>query len=140
MATNKATISNMPAPGGAVQFKLAGANTTPIVVSATVSNVKRSVCGRPGYQCTKRIYRHYRCGGQKPGNLVLSNTTGDDIKIQNMSGAAQGLTGASIKGADSATSTVFMDVGGTVAAGTDVGVVIGGQVSLNSAKSFYFVE
>ncbi len=135
VATNTATISNMPAPGGAVQFKLAGANTTPIVVSATVSNVNdlsavaQAINAQSGSTGITAV-------ADKTGNLVLSNTTGEDIKIQNMSGAAQGLTGASIKGADSATSTVFMDVGGTVAAGTDVGVVIGGQVALNSAKSF----
>jgi flagellin len=135
LASNTATISNMPAPGGSVQFKLIGANASPITISATVSDPKdlsavaQAINAQSGSTQITAV-------ADKTGKLVLSNTTGDDIKIENLNSATQGLSGAQIVGADTASATTFMAVGGTVGAGTNVGVVIGGQIALNSANGF----
>jgi flagellin len=135
LASNTATISNMPAPGGSVQFKLMGANASPIVISATVSDVTdlsavaQAINAQSGSTQITAV-------ADKTGKLVLSNTTGDDIKIENLNSAAQGLSGAQIVGADTASATTFMAVGGVAGAGTNVGMVIGGQIALNSASGF----
>jgi flagellin len=65
----------------------------------------------------------------KSGNLVLTNATGDDIRIGNLSGAATGLTGATIQGADTGTAAVVIAAGPTVN-------TVGGSVKFNSANGF----
>jgi flagellin len=133
VGTNTATVSNVST--GPVQFKLMGANATPVVVSATIANtsdlapIAQAINAQSGTTGITAV-------ADKTGKLILSNTTGDDIKMQNLNIAGQGLSGAQITGGDTATTTVFLDVGGTPAAGTDVGAVIGGKVALNSAKGF----
>jgi flagellin len=106
-----------------------------VVVSATIANtsdlapIAQAINAQSGTTGITAV-------ADKTGKLILSNTTGDDIKMQNLNIAGQGLSGAQITGGDTATTTVFLDVGGTPAAGTDVGAVIGGKVALNSAKGF----
>jgi flagellin len=133
VATNTATMSGLLA--GTVQFNLMGANATPVAVSATIASTSdlgalaQAINAQSGSTGITAV-------ADKTGNIVLSNTSGDDIKIQNLNGAGVGLSGATIKGADTSTTITFLAVGGTAAAGTDLGVVIGGKVALNSAKGF----
>ena len=126
VATNTATISG--ATAGAVQFELMGANAAPIIISATVSSVSdlsgiaqaiNAQSGSTGITAT----------ADKSGNLVLSNTTGDDIRVGNLS-AAGGLVGATIKGAESTTATFGAGASATAVA------TVGGSVSFNSSSGF----
>jgi flagellin len=133
-ASNTATISGVTA--GSVQFQLVGSNAvaSPVTISATVSSasdlaaVAQAVNAQSG---TTGI----SASADKSGNLVLSNQTGDDIKVANLS-AAGGLTAATIRGAD-----VSAGVNGATQAfaafgsGGDVAVV-GGTVSFDSASGF----
>jgi flagellin len=126
--SNTATISAVLTTGS-VQFELLGANATPITISATVSNVSdlssvaQAINQQTGLTGITAV-------ADKVGKLVLTNTTGDDIKVGNLNGAALGLTGATIKGGN-ATTAVFA-AGGTATAVRTVG----GSVSFNSATSF----
>lgn len=127
-ATTTATIAGVTA--GAVSFQLVGANaaTSPVTISATVASasdlsaVAQAVNAQSGTTGITAV-------ADKSGNLVLSNTTGDDIKVGNKS-AAGGLTAATIKGAN-ATAVAFAATGG---AGDTA--VVGGQVSFDSNNGF----
>jgi len=124
--SNTATITGIAATGS-VQFELMGANSTPITISATVSNVSdlasiaQSINQQTGLTGITAV-------ADKVGKLVLTNTTGDDIKVGNLS-ATGGLVGATIQGADTTTAAVAIAVGPTVN-------TVGGSVSFNSSTSF----
>ena len=130
-ASTSATISGVTA--GAVTFQLVGANanTAPVTISATVSSgndlaaVAQAVNAQSG---TTNI----TATSDTSGNLVLSNANGDDIKVGNLNAAAEGLSTASIKGADTVTAAVSF---GAAGAGTDTAVV-GGSVAFDSATGF----
>ncbi len=147
-ASTTATISGVTA--GAVSFKLVGSNlstnsggtVTPhtVTISATVSDgqdlsaVAQAVNAQSG---TTGI----TATADKSGNLVLSNSTGDDIKVGNLSGAGVGLTGAKISEGDgtasapaAASQVTFTDGSGAGTAG-DVAIV-GGKVAFNSSSGF----
>jgi flagellin len=127
IASNTATISAVPLTGP-VQFELMGANATPITISATVGNtndlsaVAQAINSQTGST-------GITAAADKSGNLVLTNATGDDIRIGNLSGAATGLTGATIQGADTGTAAVVIAAGPTVN-------TVGGSVKFNSANGF----
>jgi flagellin len=130
-ATSTATLSGV-LQTGAISFRLVGANaaTAPVTISATISSVTdlssiaQAVNAQSGTTNVTAV-------ADKSGNLVLSDNAGNDIKIGNLSGAAAGLTGASIKGADTATTVAFAATGG---AGDTA--IVGGQVSFDSAQGF----
>jgi flagellin len=130
VATNTATISGVLAPG-AVQFELMGANTTPITISATVSSitdlagVAQAINSQTGTTGITAV-------ADKTGKLVLSNTTGDDIRVGNLS-AAGGLTGANIMGVDDTVAGAGTQF---AAAGAGAVATIGGSVTFNSSNGF----
>jgi flagellin len=125
--SNTATIKSVLTTG-AVQFELVGANTTAITISATVSNVNdlssvaQAINQQTGLTGITAV-------ADKVGKLVLTNTTGDDIKIGNLSGAGAGLTGATIQGGNATTTTFAV-------AGTNAVRTVGGSVTFNSSASF----
>ncbi len=130
-ATSTATISGFQQTG-AVSFQLVGANAaaSPVTISATISStsdlaaIAQAVNAQSG---TTNI----TATADKAGNLVLSDNAGDDIKVGNLSAAGAGLTGASIKGTDTATTVAFAATGG---AGDTA--IVGGAVSFDSASGF----
>jgi flagellin len=127
-ATSTATISGL-AQTGAVSFQLVGANSSAVTISATVSStsdlsaIAQAVNAQSG---TTNI----TATADKSGNLVLTDNAGNDIKVGNLSGAAAGLTGATIKGGN-ATTVAFAATGG---AGDTA--IVGGQVIADSANGF----
>ncbi|OGB32880.1 MAG: flagellin [Burkholderiales bacterium RIFCSPLOWO2_12_FULL_61_40] len=127
--TNKATITGVLQPGS-VQFELMGANATPITISATISSIT-DLSGIAQAINSQSGSTGITAAADKSGNLVLTNTTGDDIRIGNLSGAGAGLSGASIAGVDDAPAAVF----GDALSGTEVATV-GGSVTFNSSNGF----
>jgi flagellin len=129
--TNIATVSAVLA-AGSVQFELMGGNAFPITISATVADVRDlgSIATAINAQTTST---GITATADKIGNLVLSNTTGDDIRIGNLS-AAGGLTGATIAGAE-VDAVTKLPVTGTIG-GIDTVKTIGGSVTFNSSNSF----
>ena len=125
VATNTATIAGIAAPG-TIQFELMGSNGTPTTISATISNtsdlsaVAQAINAQTGNTSISAT-------ADKSGNLVLTNTTGDDIRVGNLSG----LTAATIKGVDDTPAVAF----GAPAGGTEVATV-GGSVIFNSSSGF----
>ena len=127
-ASTTATIAGVTA--GAVSFNLFGANSTAVVISATVASasdlsaVAAAVNAQSGTTNINAV-------ADKSGNLVLTDNQGNDIKIDNLSGAGAGLTGATIKG-----------VGATVAFGATSGAnsqdsaIVGGKVAFDSNNGF----
>ena len=128
VATNKATISGIVQPG-TVQFELMGANATPINISATVSNTSDLATVAQAINA-QTASTGITANADKSGNLVLTNTTGDDIRVGNLSGPLAGLTGASIVGVDNAPAGIFGDSAGNAVA------TIGGSVTFNSPNGF----
>lgn len=130
-ATTTATISGVQQTG-AISFQLVGQNAaaSPVTISATISSttdlaaIAQAVNAQSG---TTNI----TATADKAGNLVLSDNAGNDIKVGNLSAAAAGLTGASIKGGDTATTVAFVATG---AAGDTA--IVGGQVTFDSAQGF----
>lgn len=126
--TNTATISGVSV--GSVQFELMGSNATPVTISATVNNatdlstVAQAINSQTGITGITAV-------ADKTGKLVLTNNTGDDIRIGNLS-AAGGLTGATIEGATPAAAPVTI---GAAGGGSEVATV-GGSLSFNSANGF----
>jgi flagellin len=124
--TNTATIAAVPAPG-AVQFELMGANATPITIAATVSSVTdlsalaQAINGQTSSTGITAV-------SDMSGKLVLTNSTGEDIRIGNLS-TVGGLVGATIQGADTTTAAVVIAAGPTVN-------TVGGSVTFHSASSF----
>ena len=132
-ATTTATLSNAGATTGSFTFKLSGANaaTAPVTISATVSSATdlgsiaqavNAQSGTTGITATS----------DKSGKLVLTSASGDDIKIENTSGAAAGLTGFTVQGADTTTAAVTLGAAG----GGAEGVAIGGKLSFDSSSGF----
>jgi flagellin len=125
--SNTLTISGVQQTGS-VSFELKGANATVITIGATVSSltdlggIAQAINAQTGTTGITAI-------ANKSGDLVLTNTTGEDIRIGNLSAAALGLTGASIKGADTATTL-------TIGATPGADVTVGGSVTFNSSTSF----
>ncbi|HZV65132.1 MAG TPA: flagellin [Telluria sp.] len=143
-ASATATISGVSA--GAVSFKLVGSNVSTnsggtltdhtVTISATVSDSQdlsaiaqavNAQSGSTGITAT----------ADKSGHLVLSNSTGDDIKVGNLS-AAGGLTGASIQEGDGTAATPTTSAAATIAANGSVGdvAIVGGKVAFNSSSGF----
>ena len=126
-ATSTATIAGVTA--GAVSFQLVGQNAAPVTISATVSSptdlaaIAQAVNAQSG---TTNI----TATSDKSGNLVLSDNSGNDIKVGNLSGTGAGLTGATIKGGN-ATTVAFAATGG---AGDTA--IVGGKVDFDSANGF----
>ena len=126
-ATSTATIAGVTA--GAVSFRLVGQNAAPVTISATVSSttdlaaIAQAVNAQSG---TTNI----TATSDKSGNLVLTDNSGNDIKVGNLSGAGAGLTGAKIKGGN-ATLATFVATG---AAGDTA--IVGGKVDFDSANGF----
>ena len=135
VATTTATLRNVTA--GSVQFKMTGSNSTAIVVSATVANTSdlsalaQAINAQSGTTGITAV-------ADKTGNLVMTQSAGDDIKIENLNGPLQGLTGAVIVGAEAGTQVSFMETGGggTASPTNDLAVAIGGKVALNSSAGF----
>jgi flagellin len=128
-ASTTATISGVTA--GAVSFKLVGsnANASPVTISATVASATdlSAIAQAVNAQSSTT---NITATSDKAGNLVLTDNAGNDIKIQNMSGAGAGLTGATMKGGNATTATFVL-------AGTAGDIAIaGGQVTLDSASGF----
>ncbi|MES2297846.1 MAG: flagellin [Pseudomonadota bacterium] len=144
-ATATATLSGVTA--GAISFQLVGSNISTnnagtltdhtVTISATVSDSQdlsaiaqavNSQSGTTGISAT----------ADKSGNLVFKNSSGDDIKIGNGSGAAAGLTGAKIEEGD--TSIIGSNAGAqvTFAATANAGdtVIVGGRVSFSASSGF----
>jgi flagellin len=130
--TNKATISGVLQPGS-VQFELMGANATPITISATVSSIT-DLSGVAQAINSQTGSTAITATADKSGNLVLTNTTGDDIRVGNLSGVGAGLTGANILGVDDTAAGVGTQFGAALS-GTEV-ATIGGSVTFNSANGF----
>ena len=128
--TNKATISGVLLPGS-VQFELMGANATPITISATVSSIT-DLSGIAQAINSQSGSTSITATADKSGNLVLTNTTGDDIRIGNLS-VAGGLTGANIMGVDNTVAGVATQF---AAAGAGAVATIGGSVAFNSSSGF----
>jgi flagellin len=128
-ASTTATISGVDQVG-AVSFRLAGANTSAVTISATISSVTdlsaiaQAVNAQSGTTNITAV-------ADTSGNLVLSDNAGNDIKIGNLSGAAAGLTGAHVVGGDSG---LGIDLVATGAAGDSA--IVGGSVSFDSAQGF----
>jgi flagellin len=128
-ATSTATIAGVTA--GAVSFQLVGSNAaaSPVTISATVASASdlsalaQAVNAQSG---TTNI----TATADKSGNLVLTDNAGNDIKVGNLSGAAAGLTGATMKGGNATTATFIA----TGAAGDTI--IVGGSVVLDSASGF----
>lgn len=120
--SNIATITGVAV--GSVQFDLMGMNATPITISATVSSatdlaaIAQSINAQSGVT-------GITANADKVGNLVLSNTTGDDIRIGNLSAA---LSAATVKGADTVTAAVAFGATGVV--------TVGGSIKFNSSTGF----
>jgi len=130
-ATSTATISGLT-QSGAISFKLVGANdsASPVTISATISSTSdlSAIAQAVNAQSSTT---NITATSDKSGNLVLTDNAGNDIKIQNMSAASAGLTGATIKGGDTATAVTFA----ANAAAGDI-VIAGGQVTLDSKNGF----
>jgi flagellin len=130
-ASTTATISGL-ANTGAISFQLVGANAaaSPVTISATISStsnlsaIAQAVNAQSGTTNITAV-------ADTSGNLVLTDNAGNDIKVGNLSGAAAGLTGASIKGGDAATTVAFVATG---AAGDTA--IVGGKVDFDSAQGF----
>jgi flagellin len=131
--TNKATIYGL-VQTGSVQFELMGANTTPITISATVSSLT-DLSGMAQAINAQTGATNITATADKSGNLVLTNTTGDDIRVGNLSGALAGLTGATIVGVDDTVVGAGTTFGDATAATTSV-ATIGGSVTFNSSNGF----
>lgn len=127
--SNKATISGIQQVGS-VQFELMGANNTPIVISATISDV-RDLASVAQAVNSQTGATGITASSDKVGKLVLTNSTGDDIRVGNLGGASASLTGASIQGVDNAPAATI----GAAASGTEV-ATIGGSVTFNSSTGF----
>ena len=130
-ASTTATISGLQQTGS-ISFQLVGANAaaSPVTISATISStsdlsaIATAVNAQSG---TTNI----SATADTSGNLVLTDNAGNDIKVGNLSGAAAGLTGASITGGDTGTTVAFVATG---AAGDTA--IVGGQVSFDSPNGF----
>jgi flagellin len=131
--TNKATIYGL-VQTGSVQFELMGANATPITISATVSSLT-DLSGMAQAINSQTGSTNITATADKSGNLVLTNTTGDDIRVGNLSGAGAGLTGATIVGVDNTAVGAGTTFGDATAATTSV-ATIGGSVTFNSSNGF----
>ena len=122
-ATTTATISGVAL--GAVQFKLQGGNATPVTISATVSNtndlsaIAQAINAQSG---TTNI----TATADKSGNLVLTDTAGDDISIPDA--GTNGLVGASITGAGGPSPAAVLTSGGAA--------LIGGTVQFQASAGF----
>jgi len=129
-ASTKATLSGI-AQAGDVQFKLVGANaaTAPVTISATISDVNDLAAIAQAVNAQSST-TNITATSDKSGNLVLTDSAGNDIKIQNMSGAAAGLTGAKLKGADGVDQTLAV-----AASVGDIGIV-GGKVTMDSGSGY----
>jgi flagellin len=140
-ASTKATISGVTA--GAVQFTLNGANATAVTISATVSSatdlsaIAQAVNAQSG---TTNI----SATADKSGNLVLSDSSGNDIKVTNKTAAGVGLGTALMRGGDLRDATTGVVTGngtssaafgdGTVAGGA--AFVVGGDLQFSSAVGY----
>ena len=128
-ATTTATLSGVTA--GAISFKLTAGNSTAVTISATVSSASDLSAIAQAVNAQSSV-TNVTATADKSGNLVFTDNAGNDIKLQNLSGAAAGLTGATLKGADAAATAVTL----AAAAAAGDAATVGGQVSFDSASGF----
>ncbi|TFW29263.1 flagellin [Massilia arenosa] len=128
-AKTTATIANVAA--GAVSFKLSGANSSAVTISATVSDtnnlssVAQAINAQSG---TTNI----TATADSQGKLTLTDASGNDIKLENLgTDAAVGFGTATVTGSSGAASAALGAAGGGGA-----GAVVGGTVSFDSAQGF----
>ncbi len=123
-----------------MQFTLKGSNANAVTVSATVSDandlgaVAQAINAQSGTTNITAV-------ADKAGNLVLSNSVGDDIKVGNTT--TGGLENATMKGSKlrDATTGLTTGDGATVAfaagtAGAPNEVTVGGEVSFSASSGF----
>jgi flagellin len=129
-ATTTATISGL-AQTGAISFELVGGNAAaaPVTISATIASTSDLAAVATAINAQSGT-TNITAVADKSGNLVLTDNAGNDIKVGNLSAAAAGLTGATIKGAN-ATTVAFAATGG---AGDTA--IVGGQVTFDSPDGF----
>jgi flagellin len=129
----KATLSNVST--GSVQFKMIGANSEAITVSATVNSATDLAPLAQAINAQSEV-SGITATSDKSGNLFLTQADGHNIKIQNTT-TTGGLVGAKIVGADAASGVYFEpDTGGAPDATHDVAVAIGGTIDFNSSNGF----
>jgi flagellin len=120
-ASTTATISGV-LQTGSISFQLVGQNAaaSPVTISATISSttnlsaVAQAVNAQSGTTNITAV-------ADTQGNLVLTDNAGNDIKVGNLSGAAAGLTGASITFDSAQGFTISTDTGTTFLTGAAVG-------------------
>lgn len=136
-ARTTATITGITVVGP-VQFQLRGSNVSPdpaITISATVadvsdlSSIAQAINAQSGSTGITAV-------ADKSGKLVLTESEGFDIKIQNLS-TVGGISGATIAGEDTTVPFTFVEAGGTGTPGSsDIAVAIAGKVTVNSSNGF----
>jgi flagellin len=137
-ATAKTTLSlaNTNGNTGSYSFKLQGANTTnPVTISATVASatdlsaVAQAINAQSGTTNVSAV-------ADKSGNLVLTDASGSDIKLENLatvSGVSTGgLEGFTAHGPDITSAPVVLGL----AASATAAIVTGGQLTFDSAAGF----
>ncbi|MET0266410.1 MAG: flagellin [Duganella sp.] len=144
-ATTQATISEIK--DGAVEFTLRGANSIPNdsksqpvtisakVVSGDLSALAQAVNAQTG---TTGITASIKLTAEGNKELQLNNSTGDDIQIKSTTAADTGLTGAKMRGADTAEAfgTTAATPGATIDLAQNSVTSVGGSVEYSSDGGF----
>ena len=126
-AQTTATLSGISA-AGAISFKLYGANSTGVQISATVSNTNDLSSVASAINAQSSTTGITAVANTSNGKISLTDANGDDIKIQSYTGANANDT-ATVTGAGGTA------VGLTTGAAND-SVTVGGQLSLSSASAY----
>ena len=139
-ATTTATISGVTA--GRVEFTLQGANTEAITISSNVDDTSdlSAIADAVNAQSGST---NITASADKNGNLVLTDTTGNDIKISNTT-ADTGLATATVRGGDFTDQKTGESVGSGEATGpfgnsshqSSSTITVGGSVRLSSTTAF----
>lgn len=137
-ASTTATISGL-SHNGAISFELYGANTRAVTISATISDTSDLSAVAQAINA-ENYSTNITAVADKRGNLVLSETLGNDIGIKNRGAVDEGLDGASFRGADTKTANGKVSSGVAVTLGavgsTTNSAQVGGQVVFSAANSF----
>lgn len=134
-ATTTATIAGVTA--GAVSFTLQGANATAITVSATVSTATDLGAVATAINAQSST-TNITAVADKNGNLVLTENTGNDIKIVNGT-TGTGLDAATIRGADLRDPVTGLSTGNGATAAIGASgtfATVGGELSFSSSSGF----
>ncbi|MFP5390426.1 MAG: flagellin [Gammaproteobacteria bacterium] len=131
-ATASTSVKISGVSQGAVQFKLAGANSSssPVTISATVSDVNDLSAVAQAINAQSGT-TNITATSDKAGNLTLKDNAGNDIRIGNMSAANVGLSGATVVGDDGQAGQTI----GASGSGTE-NAISGGVVAFDSATGF----